>query len=261
MRNAHPPGRADRRRGRRGHPAGRLRPVRRRRSAGRPGDRSPGHDHAGRDSLGAADGDDRRRPRARRCPAWWPAPPGRTRTSGSCRRGRRPATIVASDSPAPTAIVIPGPAAGSGWRPDGLPDGAVRQAAEGLAGQARRGGAGRGRADARGGLGLAGRAWTSRRSSAGWPIRPADQGGLAAESAVAASALAGLEEEAGNIFGHHRVIVLFCDDLSGALPAGELTGDDVIVVTGYLPTAAAPARPRPTCWRPGRRRPPWWGRR
>ena len=33
--------------------------------------------------------------------------------------------------------------------------------------------------------------------------------------------------------------MLFCDDLSGALPAGELTGDDVIVVISYLPTAAA----------------------
>ena len=43
------------------------------------------------------------------------------------------------------------------------------------------------------------------------------------------------------------MIVLFCDDLSGALPAGELTGDDVIVVTSYLPTAAdgqrGPGRP------------------
>ena len=68
---------------------------------------------------------------------------------------------------------------------------------------------------------------------------PGDQGSLAAESAVAASALADLEEEAGNIFGHRRVIVLYCDDLSGGLPAGELTGDDVVVVTGYLPTAAA----------------------
>jgi hypothetical protein len=68
---------------------------------------------------------------------------------------------------------------------------------------------------------------------------PADQGSLAAESAVAASALTGLEEEAGNIFGHHKVIVLFCDDPSGALPAGELTGDDVIVVASYLPAAAA----------------------
>jgi outer membrane protein OmpA-like peptidoglycan-associated protein len=62
---------------------------------------------------------------------------------------------------------------------------------------------------------------------------------LTAESAVAASALADLEEEAGNIFGNRRVIVLYCDDLSGGLPAGELTGDDVVVITGYLPTAAA----------------------
>ena len=68
---------------------------------------------------------------------------------------------------------------------------------------------------------------------------PADEGSLAAESAVAASALAGLEEEAGSTFGHHRVIVLFCDDLSGALPAGELTGADVIVVASYLPAEAA----------------------
>jgi outer membrane protein OmpA-like peptidoglycan-associated protein len=68
---------------------------------------------------------------------------------------------------------------------------------------------------------------------------PRGQGTLAAESAVAASALAGLVEEAGNIFGNRRVIVLYCDDLSGRLPAGELTGDDVVVVTGYLPTAAA----------------------
>ena len=89
------------------------------------------------------------------------------------------------------------------------------------------------------GLGLADRAWdpaedqqlgrSARRPGLAWPPR----------ARVAASALAGLEEEAGNIFGRHRVIVLFCDDLSGGLPAGELTGVDVIVVTSYLPTAAA----------------------
>lgn len=66
-----------------------------------------------------------------------------------------------------------------------------------------------------------------------------DQGSLAAESAVAASAMADLEEEAGNIFGSRRVVVLFASNLGGALPAGELTGEDVIVATSYLPTAAA----------------------
>lgn len=68
---------------------------------------------------------------------------------------------------------------------------------------------------------------------------PGDQDSLAPESEVAASAMADLEEEAGNIFGSRRVIVLFASDLSGTLPAGELTGDDVIVATSYLATAAA----------------------
>ena len=68
---------------------------------------------------------------------------------------------------------------------------------------------------------------------------PGGAGSLAAESAAAASALAGLEQENGNIFGSRRVIVLYCDDLSGPLPAGELAGDKVVVITSFLPTAAA----------------------
>jgi outer membrane protein OmpA-like peptidoglycan-associated protein len=67
---------------------------------------------------------------------------------------------------------------------------------------------------------------------------PADEGSLAAESAVAASAQAGLAEAAGDAFGSRRVIVLFCGSLDGGLPAGELAGDDVIVVTKYVATAA-----------------------
>ena len=146
--------------------------------------------------------------------------------------------IVASDSLAPSAVVIPGqPRAPGGGRTD-------RQMAQYVkrqkAWQAKR------TAD------LAGDAAQTRAHTSAWlgglgiPQKvskladpPADQGSLAAESAVAASAMAGLEEDAGNIFGHHRVIVLFCDDLSGALPFGELTGDDVIVVAEYLPTSAA----------------------
>jgi len=64
-------------------------------------------------------------------------------------------------------------------------------------------------------------------------------GSLNAESAVAASAMAGLQEETGSVFGSRRVIALFPASLSAVLPAGELTGDDVIVVTSYLLTAAA----------------------
>jgi outer membrane protein OmpA-like peptidoglycan-associated protein len=71
------------------------------------------------------------------------------------------------------------------------------------------------------------------------PDEPAGQGTLGAESAVAASAMADLQEEDGNVFGSRRVIVLFPSSLTGSLPAGELTGDDIIVSTRSLPTAAA----------------------
>jgi outer membrane protein OmpA-like peptidoglycan-associated protein len=145
--------------------------------------------------------------------------------------------IVASDSPAPSAVVFPGQPLAPGG---GQTDYQMAQYAKRLkAWQAKR------TAD------LAAAAAKTRASTSAWLARldipqklsrlaypPVDEGSLAAESAVAASALAGLEEEAGNTFGHHRVIVLFCDDLSGALPAGELTGDDVIVVASYLPTEA-----------------------
>jgi outer membrane protein OmpA-like peptidoglycan-associated protein len=67
---------------------------------------------------------------------------------------------------------------------------------------------------------------------------PAQQGSLAAESAVAASAQTELAEGSGNAFGSRKVVVLYCTSLGGGLPAGELTGDDVIVVTSYLPSAA-----------------------
>ena len=68
---------------------------------------------------------------------------------------------------------------------------------------------------------------------------PGPAGSLLAESADAASALAGLEEEDGNNFGGRRVLVLYSAELVGRPPAGELAGDKVIVVTPFLPTAAA----------------------
>jgi outer membrane protein OmpA-like peptidoglycan-associated protein len=62
---------------------------------------------------------------------------------------------------------------------------------------------------------------------------------LADECALAASAVADLGQEGGNRFDSRRVIILYADSLSGTLPAGELTGDNVVVVTGFLPSAAA----------------------
>ena len=147
-------------------------------------------------------------------------------------------TIVASDSPAPPAIVLPGqPRPPGGGQTDyQMAQYAKRQKAW----QAKRTAdlaAGAARTRSNTSAWLAGLDLPQKLSRLADP--PADHGSLAAESGVAASALAGLEEESGNIFGPHRVIVLFCDDLSGALPAGELAGDDVIVVTSYLPTEAA----------------------
>jgi outer membrane protein OmpA-like peptidoglycan-associated protein len=66
-----------------------------------------------------------------------------------------------------------------------------------------------------------------------------DDGSLTSECAVAANAMVGLQAEAGLGFGGRRVVVLFVADLSAELPAGEMNGDDVIVVTNYLLTAAA----------------------
>jgi len=152
--------------------------------------------------------------------------------------GRAATTVVASDSPPPSKIVLPGPPlAPSGSQTEYL----TAQYAKRLAAwRAKR--AADVQADA----------VATRKKVSEWQASlgisqkvgrladpPADRDTLAAESAVAASALAELEEEAGNIFGNHRVIVLYCDDLDGRLPVGQLAGDDVILVTASLPTEAA----------------------
>jgi outer membrane protein OmpA-like peptidoglycan-associated protein len=154
------------------------------------------------------------------------------------RAGASATTIVASDSPPPSQIVVPGPPlAPSGGQTDYLTAQFAKRLKTWRAKYA---------AD------VQADAAQTRVKVSEWLARlgipqkisrladpPGDQGTLAAESAIAASALADLEEEVGNIFGGRRVIVLYCENLSGGLPAGELTGDDVVVVTGYLPTAAA----------------------
>jgi outer membrane protein OmpA-like peptidoglycan-associated protein len=146
-------------------------------------------------------------------------------------------TIVASDSPGPARMVIPGPPLASGGGE--TPYQSAMYAKRLKAWHAKR--AADVQADAAqtrkqvsawlGGLGIP-------QKMGGLADPRGDEGSLAAESAVAASALANLEARPGNVFGSRRVIILFCDDLNGVLPAGELTGADVIVVTGYLPTAA-----------------------
>jgi hypothetical protein len=151
--------------------------------------------------------------------------------------GTSTTTIVAADSPDPATIVVPGPptaphsgqtAYQSAQHARKLKAWQAKRAAEVQAEAAKT----RGQVSA----------WLDGLQIA-QKIRqradpPADGGSLAAESAVAASAQIGLVEGTGHVFGSRRVIVLFCNELRGALPAGELTGDNVIAVTSYLPTAA-----------------------
>lgn len=147
-------------------------------------------------------------------------------------------TIVAADSPTPATIVIPGPPAAPG---SGQTAYQSAQYARNLkAWQAKRAAE------------VQAEAAKTRGQVSVWldslqipqKIRqlvdpPANEGSLASEGAAAASAQVDLTQGEGDVFGSRRMIVLFCDELGDALPAGELTGDDVIAVTNYLPTAAA----------------------
>ena len=151
--------------------------------------------------------------------------------------GTPPRTIVAADSPGPDTIVMPGPPSAPGSGQTAYQS--AQYARKLTAWRAKRA------AEVRAEAAKTGEQVSAWLSGLQIPAKirqladpPADQGSLAAESAVAASAQAGLEEGAGDVFGSRRVIVLFCGQPSGALPAGELTGDDAIVVTSYLPTAA-----------------------
>jgi outer membrane protein OmpA-like peptidoglycan-associated protein len=149
-----------------------------------------------------------------------------------------PKTVIASGSPAPPKVVIPGEPVAPGGGETSYQWAQYAKRLKHWRGEVAAGK----QADARltrdavsawlRGLGIPAKA--SKLADA-----PGGAGSLAAESAAAASALAGLEQENGNIFGSRRVIVLYCDDLSGTLPAGEFAGDKVIVITRFLPTAAA----------------------
>ena len=147
-----------------------------------------------------------------------------------------PATILAAGGPPPPArVVIPGRPAAPGpgstsfqqakyhqsvarWQHD------VASAKEAVVSQTR--------------AALA--HWASSLSLARKVSRlPGPSGDLASECAVAVSVLADLNESVGASFGDRRVVLLYPPNLDGSLPPGELTGDDVIVVTSFLLSAAA----------------------
>jgi outer membrane protein OmpA-like peptidoglycan-associated protein len=146
--------------------------------------------------------------------------------------GDPPRTLAAAESPAPATVIVPGRPAPPGrpatsfqlalyqkalskWRGE-LRDGQLKASALTRA------------AVSRWALGL--------RLSA--EVAGSDAS-LPNECALAASALAGLDEEGGNRFDSRRVIVLYPGSLTGTVPAGELAGDNVVVITPFLPSAAA----------------------
>jgi outer membrane protein OmpA-like peptidoglycan-associated protein len=146
--------------------------------------------------------------------------------------GQPPRTLDAGQSPAPATVRVPGRPVTPGGGATAYQQAQYQNALQ----------AWRGQLDA-GSLEVS---TLTRAAVSRWArdLRlPADvtgsDGSLAGECGLAASALVGLNQEGGQRFDGRRVIVLYADNLGGTLPAGELTGDNVVVITPFLPSAAA----------------------
>jgi len=154
------------------------------------------------------------------------------------RAGPAVKVLVAASSPAPATDIVPG-------RPEAPGAGATsyQQAAYGKRLGSWRDEVSAGRRDVVARTRAALSAWATGLRIEGQVSRPSggNEGAesLASECDAAASVLAGLTET-GDSFGGRRVVLLYAQSLSGGTPAaGELNGDDVIVVTPFLPSAAA----------------------
>jgi len=159
------------------------------------------------------------------------------------RAGMRPHALIGSSSPAPAAITVPG-------RPGAPGPGATPY----LWALYRKNvkiwhakvSAGKQEAAAR--TRAATSAWarglpippTAGGTSSAWgyPGGLASPDNLAAECNLAAGAMTGLDQEAAGRFGDRRVMLLYAPNLNGTLREDELTGDDVIVILPYVPSAA-----------------------
>jgi outer membrane protein OmpA-like peptidoglycan-associated protein len=154
------------------------------------------------------------------------------------RAGARPSVLVAAQSPPPATVVVPGrPAAPQGGTTD------YQRATYASRLKRWHGEVAAGRREVTARTGAAMSAWASGlgigKKVSGVTPAGTDPTGLAEECSDAVSALAGLEQMAGGSFGVRRVIMAYATSLGGIPPTGELTGDDVIVVTSFLPSAAA----------------------
>ena len=151
--------------------------------------------------------------------------------------GQRGRALIASESPRPASMVVPGKP-----EPPGPGASSYQQARyqENLTHWREQVAAGKRLVATR--TRAADAAWIRtlrlQAAVAGSPSSPATAN-LPGECAIAANAVSGLIDQAGKRFGASRVVLLFVTNLSGMPPAGELDGDDVVVITSYLPTAAA----------------------
>ncbi len=151
--------------------------------------------------------------------------------------GGRARPLAAADSPAPATVAVPGRPAAPGHGASSFQLSEYQHALARWRGQV-----------AAGHRGVATRTktavarWIRSLRLPAVLARPAGEGrraaSLARDCLLAAGTVSGLVNQAGSRFGG-RVVLLSVASLSGMPPAGELDGDDVIVTTSYVPSAAA----------------------
>ena len=143
--------------------------------------------------------------------------------------------LIASTSPAPASLAVPGRPTAPGRGASSYQQGQYQHAMTRWQGQV-----------AAGGRAVAARTkaaverWAHALRLTAPATGPAGQPAatLTRDCSLAASTISGLINQAGSRFGG-RVVLLSAASLSGRPTTGELDGDDVIVVTSYVPAAAA----------------------
>jgi outer membrane protein OmpA-like peptidoglycan-associated protein len=150
--------------------------------------------------------------------------------------GSRGRALLASQSPPPASVVVPGKPAPPGPGASSYQQARYQRNLTHWRGQVAAGQrmvAVRTRADDEAWI----RSLRLQAVVAGSPANP-DAAGLPDECAIAASVVSGLVDQAGGRFGARRVVLLFVTSLNGMPPAGELSGNDVIVISSQLPSVA-----------------------
>jgi outer membrane protein OmpA-like peptidoglycan-associated protein len=147
-------------------------------------------------------------------------------------RGR---PLIASTSPAPARMTVPGRPAAPGRGASSYQEAQYQHALTHWQGQVA---AGRRAVAVRTKDGVARWAHSLRLTVPANGLTGQRAATLALDCSLAASAVSGLVNQAGSRFGG-KVVLLSAVSLSGMPPTGELDGDDVIVVTSYVPSSAA----------------------